>query len=68
MDFTFLKLDVADRVAIVTIDRQDKLNALNAQVINELDRMFADLAARADVGVSFDHNCTSFSLYRVCSQ
>ncbi len=50
MDFTFLKLDVADRVAIVTIDRQDKLNALNAQVINELDRMFADLATRADVG------------------
>jgi len=50
MDFTFLKLDVADRVATVTIDRQDKLNALNAQVISELDHMFADLAAREEVG------------------
>lgn len=50
MDFTFLKLDVTDRVATVTIDRQDKLNALNAQVISELDRMFAELSTREDVG------------------
>ena len=48
--FAFLLLDVADRVATVTIHRPDKLNALNAQVIDELDRMFAELAARADVG------------------
>lgn len=48
--FRFLLLDVADRVATVTIDRADKLNALNAQVIDELDAMFAALAGRADVG------------------
>ncbi len=50
MSFAFLKLDVAERIATVTIDRQDKLNALNAAVINELDRMFGELATRADVG------------------
>ncbi|MEY4008197.1 MAG: hypothetical protein RLZZ467_1264 [Gemmatimonadota bacterium] len=48
--FAFLLLDVADRVATVTINRPDKLNALNAQVIDELDRMFGELATRADVG------------------
>lgn len=48
--YEFLLLDVADRVATVTIDRPDKLNALNAQVIGELDRMFTALAAKDDVG------------------
>lgn len=48
--YEFLLLDVADRIATVTINRPDKLNALNAQVIGELDRMFTALAAKADVG------------------
>lgn len=48
--FAFLLLDVADRVATVTINRPDKLNALSTQVIAELDAMFATLAGRADVG------------------
>ncbi len=48
--FEFLRLDVADRVATVTIDRADKLNALNQQVIAELGRMFTALTANADVG------------------
>ncbi len=48
--FEFLRVEIADRVAVVTIDRQDKLNALNAQVIAELDRMFTGLASREQVG------------------
>lgn len=48
--FEFLLLEVADRIATVTINRPDKLNALNARVIAELDRMFADLGTRTDVG------------------
>ncbi|MBX7117517.1 MAG: enoyl-CoA hydratase/isomerase family protein [Gemmatimonadaceae bacterium] len=48
--FEFLLLDVSDRIATVTINRPDKLNALNARVIGELDRMFAALAARDEVG------------------
>ena len=47
--FEFLLLDVTDRIATVTINRPDKLNALNAAVIGELDRMFTALAARDDV-------------------
>jgi enoyl-CoA hydratase len=48
--YEFLRVEIADRVAIVTIDRQDKLNALNAAVIAELDRMFGELADREQVG------------------
>lgn len=47
--FTFLTLDVADRIATVTIDRPDKLNALNATVIAELDKAFQHLATADSV-------------------
>ena len=49
--FEFLRFEVADRIATVTINRADKLNALNAQVIGELDRLFTQLFADAEVGV-----------------
>lgn len=48
--FEFLRLEITERVATVTIDRADKLNALNQQVIAELGRMFAALATNAEVG------------------
>ncbi len=48
--YEFLLVDVTDRVATVTINRPDKLNALNAAVIAELDRMFTALAADPGVG------------------
>ena len=47
--FEFLLLEIADRVATVTINRPDKLNALNEAVIAELDRMFTSLATRDQV-------------------
>ncbi len=48
--YEFLLVEVADRIATVTINRPDKLNALNAKVIGELDRCFAALAASDAVG------------------
>jgi enoyl-CoA hydratase len=44
-----LLLEVADQVATVTINRADKLNALNAEVIGALGDMMAGLRARDDV-------------------
>ena len=37
MPFTTLLFDLADGIARVTVNRPDKLNALNATVIAELD-------------------------------
>lgn len=45
MAFETLQVDTADRIATVTINRPDKLNALNAQVKRELGEAFAALAA-----------------------
>ena len=36
MPFTHLTLDVADRIATITVNRPDKLNALNGETIREL--------------------------------
>ena len=35
-DMTYIKVERDDEVAIVIIDRQDKLNALNADVVLSL--------------------------------
>lgn len=47
--FTYLTLEIADAVAIVTVNRPDKLNALNAEVISELDKAFTELSQREQV-------------------
>lgn len=44
--FTFLTLEIADALAIVTVNRPDKLNALNSTVIAELDKAFTELSQR----------------------
>ncbi|MFI5312089.1 MAG: enoyl-CoA hydratase/isomerase family protein, partial [Gemmatimonadales bacterium] len=50
MAYELLLLDVADRVATVTINRADKLNALNAAVLRDLGAVLDEVSARADVG------------------
>ena len=48
-------LSVSDRIAQVTINRPDKLNALNEAVRSELTEVFDGLAARDDVKVVVLH-------------
>ena len=49
MPYDHLLFDVSDRVATVTINRPDKLNALNDAVLAELDRAADEIRTRADV-------------------
>jgi enoyl-CoA hydratase len=42
-DLTYVRVEWDGELAVVTIDRQDKLNALNADVVRELGEVFASL-------------------------
>ena len=48
--FEHLTLTVAERVATLTVNRPDRLNALNAATIGELDRAIEEVAGRDDIG------------------
>jgi enoyl-CoA hydratase len=50
MSYQFLTLEVADRVATLTLNRPDKLNALNDATIDELGRAIDEVRSRDDVG------------------
>ena len=49
MAYQTLTLDVADRIAVLTVNRPDKLNALNDLVIRELGQAMDELQERDDV-------------------
>jgi enoyl-CoA hydratase len=48
-DYEFLKVEVADRVATITIHRPDSLNAVNNLVHHELEQIWLDVRADHDV-------------------
>ncbi len=49
MEYRNLLVEVRDGVATVTINRPDKLNALDDRTMEELDAAFAALGADASV-------------------
>jgi enoyl-CoA hydratase len=50
MAYELLTFDVADRIATVTVNRPDKLNALNDALMAELGRAIDEAVGREDVG------------------
>lgn len=48
--FENLTLTVSERVATLTVNRPDKLNALNAATIADLERAIGEIARRDDIG------------------
>ncbi len=50
MNLQFVLYAVADRIATITVNRPDKLNALNDAVMAEIDQAFAAAKADASVG------------------
>ena len=51
MDLKYLLIDVADKVATVTINRPDKGNALAPDVLEEVSCVFTEISKRQDVNV-----------------
>ena len=49
MPYQFVTFEVAERVATITVNRPDKLNALNAATIDELRTAVEEARAREDV-------------------
>ena len=50
MSYENLLYEVRDRVAVITIDRPDKLNALNRTTVEELDKAIGEAGADSNVG------------------
>jgi enoyl-CoA hydratase len=50
MSYEFLTFEVADRIATITVNRPDKLNALNDATIRELGVAIDEARGRDDVG------------------
>jgi enoyl-CoA hydratase len=50
MPFQNITLEVSERVALLTVNRPDKLNALNDLTISELGQAVEEVRARDDVG------------------
>ncbi len=51
MDYQNLLLEIKDLIAVVTINRPDKLNALNKQTLTELQNVFEELKTNDEVRV-----------------
>jgi len=49
MDFTILKLEITNDVAIITLSRPQALNALNSTFFNEMDAMLTDIEQQKNV-------------------
>ena len=52
MELKYLRLNIADKVAMVTIHRPDKGNALAPDVLEEIEFVFTDISKRQDVNVA----------------
>lgn len=52
MPYASIELTVADRIATITVNRPDKLNALNAATIGELGDAIDEVRGRDDIGAA----------------
>lgn len=51
MDYTILKIELSDAVALVTINRPEAMNALNTRFFQEMDQAVAEISSNPEVRV-----------------
>lgn len=51
MEYKYLKEELVDSVLILTIDKQKSLNALNSELLTEIDNFFTEVRYRDEVSV-----------------
>jgi len=51
MEYEILKIDIQNNIAIVTINRPEALNALNARFFKEMDQAVAEISAMKEIRV-----------------
>jgi enoyl-CoA hydratase len=51
MEYTILKTEINDGIALVTISRPEAMNALNTRFFNEMDQLIAELSSDINVKV-----------------
>jgi enoyl-CoA hydratase len=51
MAYQTLLFEQKDRLGLVTLNRPDRLNAVNQQMVREIPQLFAELRQRDDIGV-----------------
>jgi len=51
MEYTILKTEIIDGIALVTISRPEALNALNTRFFNEMDQLVEELSGNSNVKV-----------------
>ena len=51
MALKHIQLEKKDRIALATLNRPDVLNALNAQLMSDLDSVVSDVSGDPEVGV-----------------
>ncbi len=51
MNYKTILLEISERIALITFNRPDKLNAVNLEVISELENIINELENNSEVGV-----------------
>ena len=51
MDYKTVTFELSDRIATITLNRPDRLNAINEEMREDFSRLFTEIQTNEDIGV-----------------